>query len=1012
MSVDLEDKPGAVYDDDKPAWKTNLHDDDLEKSFEAPSATDEDLPDKHPSKEDKDLTTSELREKEEKLDKSSSELSDEQDKLGAGYTGGSKSSGGNVKSKIYAKRKQIAVGGGIAGLIGVGGVSLFLMMIPLKVLSVSNNLQERFFGSSESAVEGRVEHLFNSYLVNRVLPSLNGKGVCKSTKTIDRSCIQPSYGKGQVKVLYDAWADNRLETKMADKYGFEIARLNAPDVEGRYILKVNGQVSDINVDYFKKNPENGLFQARGNRNDMRRAIKEALAGETRWKKVMYRFKVGRLMERKYGIRRCVFYCKTSDKFTDWKENKKGAFKSMLARRVLEPRSQTLGIAMECIFSTSCDNEKATTDGNEEGDYEKKDKVQRSVDKFLADRGVEFGSDTYKSITKVIDGITESGGFGKFVTKAVIEKIFGTTIAKFTEKALPIIGWIDMAANIITKVKSAGPKFKKWAFAVNSAGMVSQYMLYASHAHEIKNGNVDIGLMGSVATSLNGMEKSPLYKDIMETNNSSTTSNILMPSVNAQSTDPEYTGYTCDDGKPVPAGEKICKEESLQFDNALTTASSLFNEPPLEQFGQLADLYNSSIGKGVNFFGNLVGDLIQALPGIDALNSKLAELIQPLQDRLARIIPNPFSDNQSGGRSFNLAAGGADVSGNHNAEFGLGGKRLTNQEVSEIRTNRKNEQLQNFKEKPLYARLFDSEDSHSLISQIALKLPGTSTDYAKSGFASLTSNPISKIFSTFGNFFRSNRALADTAEDDPFGIPQYGYPLDDPSFTAESPDDCAAYNKAWAEDTTTDDVSGQEIHSRVNLCLLDEAAVGSAGGYFTTSVLTSRDLGEANAPAPAAPTNPTDTTTPTGNGKWTLAPGANKPGRDLTPLFTSFLNELSKYTSFEPIVTTGTNHSQFTTSGNVSDHYAGNGADFGSVINKFGTSNAQSGQIVPRGDEIAAAGMIACGVDQATAKAQAIKGGVYNMNCKVNGQSVRVQVLWKTDTGGNHHNHVHVGIKAL
>ena len=58
MVVDLDDKE-RIYDDGSPAWRTNLHDDELEAAYDAPSATDDDLPDGHPDK-GKSATTSEI----------------------------------------------------------------------------------------------------------------------------------------------------------------------------------------------------------------------------------------------------------------------------------------------------------------------------------------------------------------------------------------------------------------------------------------------------------------------------------------------------------------------------------------------------------------------------------------------------------------------------------------------------------------------------------------------------------------------------------------------------------------------------------------------------------------------------------------------------------------------------------------------------------------------------------------------------------------------------------------
>ena len=144
--------------------------------------------------------------------------------------------------------------------------------------------------------------------------------------------------------------------------------------------------------------------------------------------------------------------------------------------------------------------------------------------------------------------------------------------------------------------------------------------------------------------------------------------------------------------------------------------------------------------------------------------------------------------------------------------------------------------------------------------------------------------------------------------------------------------------------------------------------------------------------------------------WSVAPGANLPGRPLSPLFTTFMNEVATLLSYRPVLTTGTNHAEYTVDGNVSDHYSGNAGDFGATANQFGTDNAQPGQSVPRGDELATAMFVAAGIDPARARAWALAGGLRNVVFVFRGQRVRLQVIWKTSEGGNHHDHIHGGIR--
>ena len=44
--------------------------------------------------------------------------------------------------------------------------------------------------------------------------------------------------------------------------------------------------------------------------------------------------------------------------------------------------------------------------------------------------------------------------------------------------------------------------------------------------------------------------------------------------------------------------------------------------------------------------------------------------------------------------------------------------------------------------------------------------------------------------------------------------------------------------------------------------------------------------------------------PAGAAGWTVAPGANLPGRPLSPLFTTFMNEVATLLSYRPVLTTG------------------------------------------------------------------------------------------------------------
>ena len=135
------------------------------------------------------------------------------------------------------------------------------------------------------------------------------------------------------------------------------------------------------------------------------------------------------------------------------------------------------------------------------------------------------------------------------------------------------------------------------------------------------------------------------------------------------------------------------------------------------------------------------------------------------------------------------------------------------------------------------------------------------------------------------------------------------------------------------------------------------------------------------------------------GEVIVEPGANKPGHPITKMTLDYLGKMSK-TVGKPIkVTTGTNHDKFTVNGNVSDHFSGHAADIG--MNANGGKNDS-----PTGDRIMEACCLEAGDTKQGAKAKAQSGGLFTFT---HGNQ-RIQCIWKTNEGGNHHDHVHVGVR--
>jgi hypothetical protein len=135
------------------------------------------------------------------------------------------------------------------------------------------------------------------------------------------------------------------------------------------------------------------------------------------------------------------------------------------------------------------------------------------------------------------------------------------------------------------------------------------------------------------------------------------------------------------------------------------------------------------------------------------------------------------------------------------------------------------------------------------------------------------------------------------------------------------------------------------------------------------------------------------------GNVVIGPNANKPGRPISKLVLDYVGRMATMLDKPIVITTGTNHSQFTVDGNVSDHFSGHAADIGMVANG-GTDDS------PVGDAIMTCALRQAGLAEADAKAKARTGGLFT----ITHGGLRIQCIWKTNEGGNHHNHVHVGVR--
>lgn len=768
------------------------------------------------------------------------------------------------KQLVAQNRKKVLLGGGAtAGIISIiiGGIFL---LVPLKLEHMVENLQKRFFAGSQQAVQDETDKAFKKYVTRYVLPGYERCGT-----TVSKSCKAKTVANttNPVTTTYKAWADNKIETKLAENYGIEFKREG-----GSWYIKAPGtSTKGVNIGA----DGSGLDREfnRADRSAMRAAVNDALANETLWKKIHMRYKVGRLLEEKYGITRCIIFCGTQDKFADKRDERKNAARLLIIQRVVIPRTESLGVVMLCIYNDSCGNVEETqpttaesgTNGELAGAPENAatDTAIRAKLEELA--GSRLSSETIDKMLADYKTISEKG-YQAYVIDKVLEKLGLSALSDKVASATPVVGWIKSTSQIIDAAHNLGPNVKKLRYVVNSGAAVSAFMLYRTYADEVHTGHVNSAEVGSLVNSLGpgnrgassdselggtaSAESTPLYKSIVndgQTTYSGSIFSSLLPATFADSTsDYASSDYKCKDGNSVPKGQLVCDEEVLGGGSAAASSvSSLLSLPGISIISGAAHIVNSILSPIVNLFG----DLFSKLPGVSNVSDLISKAIEPIFKTLTSvIIPSPVGSNMSGGRTFDVMAAGANVAGNDACDQ-VGCKTVDTKTAAAILDQQYNDERRSFNNKSYFARMFDTSSSYSMVSRLAMATP-TNAASLETGFADLLRNPFGSLGHGFGALLSGPAASAATNANsvDPFKTGSKAFP------TNEIPSDPEAYwdancsdnpsyayrkDNSWNEEAThhTDPNTGMPIHDTSNACLLIKQMTGDAGGKYNSGLLT-------------------------------------------------------------------------------------------------------------------------------------------------------------------------------
>lgn len=776
--------------------------------------------------------------------------------------------GASRTKKRIAAAAAVGVGGIIGSAIG------FFALLPLKVTSLITNVTGTYSAAEQGAVGSESQNLVDKYLINKVLPGV-GKPRCHTT--VSAGClVAKSSGKDPISKLYNSWRENRLENKLATKYGIVMGKKG-----NNYFINLNGK--GINLGDHPTSIFDHPGTTKGTKAEISSVLDDAIKQETLWNKTLFRFKYGPFIKNKYSVERCTIACKVEkasgnrvrlQPVLDSIATQKLAAKGYVIGKVISPISEQYGLILQCVLAggnCGTDLEKNATPG----EAEKTSDFQKKLDSQLADYAAKFateeaGQDALKKLTAQADKIS-ADGFKDAVLKTLAAQIGEKLGIQGADKAIPIVGQVLLVAQLISSAQHIGPILKYMGYAINAAAAVKLYTTYAAVASETKSGNVTAAELGgfsdSLSTNLTGaasdqsdMTQTPLYQNLY--GSSSGTSTALLDSIlPTKAYAASNTGYLCNNGKGVPVGQLVCPEELLSRGNHFASDISTV-------VGYLPG-FTKVTADIIVAIQNKVGSLLFTV-GCDtslvckpALN-QFSRLAAPIEAKLTNLIITtlispPFSDNMSGGRTGDMITAGADVSYNKSCQDQLGCSQLNNQQVADIR-NQQTEQKQNsFNHLSLFARVFSTDSPYSLVSRVATIMPANWASASSSMASTFLSNPLAHFGNVIGSVFSGNHVFAAaSAQSDPFGVIQYGYPasmippdpeaywnskcVTGPMATYDSSTDQLDVS-AWASKQKQSTNTGEAVATTPNPCLLIQSTVQSDGALFDTSLISK---GTANA----------------------------------------------------------------------------------------------------------------------------------------------------------------------
>jgi hypothetical protein len=666
-------------------------------------------------------------------------------------------------------KKGLLAGGGLVGFI-IAIVMGFLALLPLKIEAFMKAIYGEQGANVEHAVERRAERIFIKYAFQQTL-SPDGGIVATGNPLGD---------------LYRTWKVQKFENSFYERSGIKFEKGSKPN---SVRLTVDGDMKE----YFSETEWAQYFDKDLHGKEAKKFLNIALRDSTKWHQVLKRRHLRRWMSNAYHIRSWKFFDKNQSE-----KDTKANFDTDLAKAENEPSQQEIGEGLSCMMGATEQCPDGTPDSTEE--------VTTPEDAKAADGDVQKAAG--KAITESVEEAT-SEGFAKTISKKIISVL--------ASKAVPIVGWVDLAAHIDDFMWNK--RYEKVVVAIRTVQYASVFATWQIIDDQMKDGNNITGpQVNASLAALDGLENSRAFQEVFM-------------------------------GKA--AGKDVSK---LKIVNPFKDMFDFYKSGPLFVLHGAMWLWLHSAGYVLNLLGDVTAWLINLIPGITTLEDWVGEHLVKLME----LVLGPVVGKKEGGlNTANAIRVGADVVMNDYAKNELGGEPLKPNQVAAVNQLVADEHRTDGT--PLMQRLFSTDDPGSFIARLAVTLPSSPFLAVRQGFNHLIasiSNPMDFLNNGLELAYGaadSSASAAAASNVDRYGVEHYGW-TDAAAFADITPQQITdletAKDKAIADGRTIDQIRAEDCpevpKGQKNYCKLNIVSIQALKAVYTTN-----DDGGFNSDKPVA-----------------------------------------------------------------------------------------------------------------------------------------------------------------